>query len=115
MNLEVARNLFNIHIYGDHNVVASGENVHQAVNPVQKGDIGSLVDHLSGLNVDSDDLRELRVAVSPETLTADGQIGPKLGAWVGGMISKAASDTWKVGLEAAPKLLMNALRGYYGL
>ena len=112
---ELVRQVYNtVNIYGDHNVVASGENVNQAVNPVQKGDIGSLIKHLSGLEVDGEDLRELEDAVSQETLPSNGQFGPKLRAWVGGMISKAASDNWKVGLEAAPKLLMDALRGYYG-
>ena len=110
---EIARSLFNIHIYGDNNVVASGENVNQTVNPVQKGDIGSLIKHLSGLNVESDDLHELEEAVSQETHASNGEFGPKVHAWMGRMITKAASNTWKVGLEVAPKLLMEALKGYY--
>ena len=112
---EIPRNLFNIYIYGDHNIVASGENVHQTVSPVQKGDITSLLNHLSELAVDSDDLDELRDSVSQETNTSNGEFGPKVRAWMGGMISKAASNTWKVGLEATPKMLMDALNGYYGL
>ena len=108
------RNLFNVHIYGDHNVVASGENVHQELSPVSKGDIGSLLDHLRELSVANDDLRELKDAVSSEPHTSNGELGPKVRAWVGGMISKASSDVWKIGLEAAPKVLMDALNAYYG-
>ena len=111
---EVARNLFNVYINGDHNVVGSGENVHQIVNPVRKDDIGSLVNRFRELNIDNDDLRELKDAISSEPNASDGEFGPKVRAWVGGMISKAASDTWKVGLGTAPKVLMDALRAYYG-
>ena len=88
---EIARNLFNIHIYGDNNVVASGENVNQTANPVQKGDIGSLIKYLSGLNVECDDLHELEEAVSQETHASNGEFGPKVHAWMGRMITKAAS------------------------
>ena len=112
---EVTRNLFNIHIYGNNNIVTSGENVYQEVNLVQKGDISSLVNHLSELNVDNGDISQLEDAVSVEPDAPNGQFGPRVLAWLGGMISKAASNTWKVGLEAAPKMLMDALRGYYGL
>ena len=112
---EVVRQVYNtVNIYGDHNVVASGENVNQAVNPVQKGDIGSLIKHLSGLKVNGEDLSELEDAVAQEPHASNGEFGPKVRAWVGGMISKAVTGTWKIGVEAAPKVLMDALRGYYG-
>ena len=111
---EVTRNLFNIHINGNENIVTIGENVHQEINLVQKGDFNSLVSRLRELNVDSNDLDELEEAVSSEPDAPDGQFGPKVHAWLGGMISKAASGMWKISLEAAPKVLMDALRGYYG-
>ena len=40
--------------------------------------------------------------------------GPQVHAWVGRMISKSMAGTWKIGVEAAPKVLMNALNGFYG-
>ena len=111
---EVVRNLFNIHIHGDHNVVASGETVHQKVSPVHRGDIGSLLNHLREFDINSGDLSELEDAVSSEAQESDGEYGPKVRAWVGGMIEKAASGIWKTSLGAAPKVLMDALKGYYG-
>ena len=51
---ETVRNLFNFNIYGDHNVVASGENVQQQANPIRKGDIASLLDHLSKHEVEQE-------------------------------------------------------------
>ena len=111
---EVARNLFHINIYGDHNIVASGEQVNQRVKTVQQGDIDSLLKVLCELNIDDHDLSELKNAVSAEPSAPGGSYGPKVRAWLGGMISKAASSTWKVGLETAPKVLTDALNGYYG-
>lgn len=111
---EVARNLFHINIYGDRNVVASGEHVSQRLNTVPKGDVHSLISYLRKHNLESDDLSELKDAVSSEPSAPDGRYGPKVRAWLGGMISKAASNTWKVGVETASKVLKDALNGYYG-
>ena len=110
---EVVRSLY-INIYGDHNIVASGEHVSQRVNTVPQGDIDSLLSFLRELDIDDDDLSELQDAVSSEPNAPDGCYGPKVRAWLGGMISKAASSTWNVGLETASKVLTDALNGYYG-
>ncbi len=48
---EVVRNIFNVTINGDNNTIATGENVHQEVKTVQKGDLNSLMEHLRGHNV----------------------------------------------------------------
>ena len=111
---EVARNLFHINIYGDRNIVASGEQVNQKVKTVQRGDIDSLLEVLRQFNIGDDDLSELRDAVSAEPSAPGGSYGPKVQSWLGGMISKAATKVWNVGLETASKLLTDALNGYYG-
>ena len=111
---DVVRNLYNIHIYGDRNVVASGEHVEQRVTQVQEGDVDSLLNYLRGLNIDDRDLTELKKAVASEPTATGGDYGPKVQAWLGGMISKAASRSWDIGLDAASKLLTDALKGYYG-
>ena len=111
---DVVRNLFNINIYGDSNFVASGENVKQRVNKVQERDIDSLVSFLRELNIERDDLSEIEEAVSAEPDAPDGQYGPKVRTWLGGMISKSASRAWNMGLDAASKVLTNALNDYYG-
>ena len=111
---EVARNLFINNIYGDHNIVGSGEQVNQRVSTVQKGDMDSLVRFLREYNIDDDDIGELKDAVSSEPIAPDGNYGPKVQAWLGGMISKAASSTWNVGVQIASKVLTDALKGYYG-
>ena len=112
---EVVRNLFNINIYGDRNIVASGEHVKQRVTTVQEGNIDSLLSFLRELSIDNNDLSELKDAVSSEPNAPNGRYGPRVQAWLGGMISKAASSTWNVGLETAFKRLTEALNGYYGI
>ena len=111
---KIARNLFHINIVGDRNVVASGERVNQKVKIVEEGDIDSLLESLREFNVEDDDLSKLKDALLAEPSATGGSYGPKVQSWLGGMISKAATKTWNVGLESASKLLTDALNGYYG-
>lgn len=112
---DVARNLFNINIYGGRNIVASGEHVRQHVDTVQEGDLDTLLMHLRELNINDDDLRDLEDAISSEPVASEGNYGPKVRAWLGGMVSKSASRAWDVGLDTASKALTDALNGYYGI
>ena len=112
---EVARNLFNINIYGDRNIVASGEQVNQRLESVQKGDIDSLMKKLRKFDIDDKDLSELRDAVSADPSVPESGYGPKVQAWLGGMISKVVSSTWNVGLQTASKVLTDALNDFYDL
>ena len=108
------RNLFKITIYGDHNIVAGGEHVNQQVTPVENGDIASLFNRLRELEVDDDALSDLGTAITAEPDAPEGHYGPKVQAWLGAMISKAVSNTWKVGVETGSKMLTDALNSYYG-
>ena len=80
---ETVRNLFNITIHGDHNIVAGGEHVNQQANPVEKSDIDSLLNHLREMEVDNADLRDLETAVSAEPDAPEGRYGPNVQAWLG--------------------------------
>lgn len=111
---QVVRNLFNFNIYGGQNVVAGGENVVQDGVLVREGDRESLLSHLREHEVSEGDLDELKDAISSERPRLRGEFGPKVGRWVGGMVAKAASGVWKVGIETGSKLLMDTLKGYYG-
>ena len=110
---EVARSVFYITIQGDHNTVASGERVDQQVISVQKGDMESLLNRLRELSVDDKDLRELEDIVSAEPEAPGGNYGPRMRSWLGGMITKASTGLWKIGVEAASKELTDALNSYY--
>ena len=109
------RNLVNINIYGDHNVVAGGENVHQEVSTIQRGDLPSLIEHFRQCGMDDEDLEELESAVSSEPAAATGAFGPKVNSWIGRMIMKATSGIWNVGVAIAPTTLREGLNHFYGV
>ena len=112
---EVARNLFHIYVYGDRNIVATGEQVDQRVTTVQEGNIESLLSCLRSLNIPDDDLKELQEAITTEPSASEGGYGPKVKAWLGGMVAKVTTGVWKVGIETGTKALTEALNGFYGL
>ena len=111
---QAVRNLFHFNIYGGQNVVAGGENVHQEGTLVHEGNRRSLLKHFRERGISEGDLDELKEATSSERHAPKGQLGPKVGGWVGGMVAKASSGVWKVSVETASKVLMEALKSYYG-
>ena len=111
-----ARDAVNIIIRGDNNnVVAAGGNIWQEIAPVQQDDLSSLIAHLRAHQVPGEDIQELQNAVKSEPTTTDGELGPKVRAWIGGMMSKAVSGAWQVASEQATIVLVNAIRAYYNI
>ncbi len=113
---EAVGRLVNYHIYGGRNIIATGERVNQQVSIVRRDDAASLLEYLREQGVGEEDLRELRDAVAsePEGLP-DGNYGARVGAWLGHMLTKASTGAWEVGLEAASKMLPEALNRFYGV
>ncbi len=107
--------LVNYHIYGGQKVIATGEQVSQQVKIVQKNDAASLLAYLREHGVADDDLRELSDAIAAEPEVSGDNFGPKVGAWMGGMLAKAPTGVWQAGIEVASNVLTNALKGYYGM
>ena len=114
-DMEAIRKTFNITIYGDHNIVASGQNINQEVHTVLRGDIDSLLAYFRSINIDSGDLATIKEATSVEQTPPQGKFGSKVSEWIGRMIGKAASGTWDVSLNTASRVLGDALSSYYGL
>ncbi len=113
--VETIRKTFNVSIHGDHNIVASGENLSQEVHSVLKGDMESLLAYLRSINIDSQDLAIIREAVSVEKPPTNGKFGSRVSEWIAKMIGKAAAGTWDASLNTASGLLGDALSSYYGL
>ena len=114
-NPEVVREAVVNYIYGDNNVVAIGENISQEVSTVQKGDINSLIDHLKVQKVPGDDLEDLKSAIVSEPQAETGKLGPKVSTWIGGMVTKAAAGSWKIGVPVASAMLQKGIESYYGI
>ena len=111
---ELVRKAVDVRIYGNNNVIAVGEEVHQEVSNVSQQNLDSLLEHLRGNDVSDNDLIELKQAILSETQPPTGHFGPKVSSWIGGMVSKAASGAWNASIAVAPGILQNAIRSYYG-
>jgi hypothetical protein len=109
----------NIHIAGNFQGVLGNVNnsdVTQNLNmTVQKGDLNSLSDFLSKKGISSEDIEELKTAIATDPKPQSETFGEKVGAWLGKMVSKAASGAWKIGVDVATSLLASAIWAYYGI
>lgn len=110
----VTRDAPRIITIGNNNVVTVGDNVHQEVKHINKGDAPSLIEYLRAHNISDEDLNEIEEAVVSEpNATSDG-FGPNVRAWLGKMIPKAIAGTWQAGVPDAPAMLVEAIQKFYG-
>ncbi|UFW64426.1 hypothetical protein RlegWSM1455_23550 [Rhizobium laguerreae] len=112
---KVVTQIFNTTVQGNAGVIGTANN--STVNiTANSGNLQDLRNQLTQYGVNDDDLDELAVALNEEPqISSDKKFGPKVGKWVGGMLSKAASGAWDVSMQAGGALLEKALLGYYGL
>ncbi|MCH8847689.1 MAG: hypothetical protein IIC32_01785 [Chloroflexi bacterium] len=82
-------------IYGDRNVVATGETVTQSVQErVEPGDLDSLMEALSDARVPDELLRELREAIDEDSeAPVDGGVGPKVASWLSRLAGRVATNS----------------------
>lgn len=83
---------------------------------ITASDFSSLARYLANQGVDDTDIQELELAVrdDPEPGHRKG-FGPKVSAWIGKMVSLAASGGWEISLATAGSVLAAALSKFYGL
>ena len=95
----------------------SGSTVTQNLQmSVRKGDFTSLRAYLSEHGVDAEDIDDLERAINADpTPTSSASFGGEVSAWVGKMVSKAATGAWQIGIGTAGGFLSKALGAYYGL
>jgi len=108
--------VFNTYIAGSVQNLAAGSSdfTQSATSVVQQGDFDSLARHLAAFDVEAGDLEDLRVAIHTDAAGSE-PFGERVRAWMAGMVGKAASGAWAVGLGAAGTLLGQALARYFGL
>lgn len=106
---------FNFTVLGDHNVIAPDSTFGDVeIQTVQSGDIGSLTRFLTKIGIPDEDRKELRDAIQQDGEQEPGTLGERVRAWIGSMISKALSGSWKIALGTAPEILKEAILRYYG-
>lgn len=107
--------IFQNTIYGPVGImgVAQNSTVAVAVGAGSWSELGAL---LRDNGVTESDLISLKFALEEEREPPkEGTFGPRVTKWIGGMVTKAASGAWGIGLSAAGTLLQEALLSYYGL
>ena len=110
--------VFNTFISGNVQNVATGSS-HVAQSgefTILPSDFSSLQRHLASLGVDAADIADLKSAIE-EDREREGQLtlGTRVQAWIGTMVGKAASGTWKVATSVAATVLGKALSKYFRL
>jgi len=109
----------NIHIGSFQGILGdvAGSTVNQSQSmSVTAGDFNSLQQRLTDAGIAPADLESLREALTTDPKpTSPSGFGPKVSAWIGTMMTHAASGAWKVTLETAGKMLPTSIADYYGM
>lgn len=99
---------------GSANIVGVADDSDLVFN-VNAGDLDAVGEALRAARVSEDDVLELLGVLPVEQPEADGSFGPRVAAWISGMMEKAANGSWQIGLGAGGNLLAELISKYYGL
>jgi hypothetical protein len=105
-------------ILGGTNVVGSEvQTINQIARlDISRGDVDGLLSVVRSIGLTSEAIEELVQVVEGEpVLDPEGNYGPRLAAWLGKTVSKAAMGTLKVSVDVGTTILTKAISKYYGL
>ncbi|MDD3818363.1 MAG: hypothetical protein RBT05_00595 [Bacteroidales bacterium] len=111
---EQIRNMFNIIIYGDKNIVTSGEKVLPPTYQGEPANINSLIKYIASLDIDQEYIKALESAIKKDKIPPSGQFGTQVKKWLGDLVAKASSGVYKLSIEIIIILVTEALKKYYG-
>lgn len=112
---EEVSQVFNVTIHGNHNVLASGAGIEQQVTQeISPYDKDALMDHLTKLGLERDDIIGLDKAIEADGKLKEKKLGKGVVKWLGKITGKAVNGTWKAATTAAPTLITKAISKYYG-
>jgi hypothetical protein len=110
--------IFKNAVFGDNATIIVGSGSIQGVtNSIVRNDFESLASALRTHNVTDDDIASLRAAIEKDQGADDHKtqsLGPRVRQWIGGMVSKAGSAAWQIGIGAAGNILGSAIGAFYG-
>ncbi|UTV26369.1 AbiTii domain-containing protein [Photobacterium atrarenae] len=109
----------NFHINGNVQGIVGNEVSENSIShltmTVHQNDMDSLKKHLLEGGLTEDDVCELAEAIEMDaTPVKEGEYGARVSAWMGKMITKAATGAWSIGVGTAGSFLGGALASYYG-
>jgi hypothetical protein len=107
--------IFKTTVYGGSaTLVGSATDSSLAFNVVTN-DFASVENTLRQSGLPEEDIAGLRVALAGDAKpAAKDKLGPKVSAWMGKMVAKAAAGGWQIGVDVAGKVLLKAIAAYYG-
>jgi hypothetical protein len=117
-NIEPARvsQIFNTTVYGGAATLVGNATDSPITVSVATNDFSSLEHALRQNGVPEKDIKDLHTALEVDDRPKlKGRFGPKVSAWISGMIKKAAEGGWSLTVGAAGNLLADAISKYYGL
>lgn len=112
---EQVSHVFNVTVFGDNNVVATQSTIGDiAIQAVRAADTESLAAFLKKIGLTDEDVRELDSAIKQDGQPEKEKIGTGVSDWIGKMVSKAVSGSWKMAIGLAPEILKEAIFRHYG-
>ncbi|ARM33999.2 hypothetical protein B0B39_10885 [Legionella longbeachae] len=102
--------------FGNFGDISNSQITQQFNSTIEKNNFESLSKYLSSKGINKEDIANLHEALNEDPCpTSPTQLGQKVSAWLGNMISKAASGAFSIGVDTITILLVTAINKYYGL
>ena len=110
--------IFKNAVFGDNaTIVVGGGSIQGITNSIVHNDFDSLANALRKHHVTEVDIATLRTAIEQDNDSDEHKtqtLGPRVRQWIGGMVSKAGSAAWQIGIGAAGNILGAAISAFYG-
>jgi hypothetical protein len=102
---------------GDGNTITTGnENSVSTKYKILKGNLESLRNELKKNKVSDDDINEISEIVKEEKPNkVTGEFNKRTSQWINKMYQKSIDGTWELGIATAGGLLVEILKGYFGM
>lgn len=117
---ERSAQIFQTHVYGGQNVIASGQDItQQTVFPppeISVGDLDALLGYIQALGVTEEDIADLREALKEdETPSEPTKLGPRTTNWLGRIATKGVESTTTAAIGQVVQYAVKAIAQYYGV
>lgn len=113
-NSDRIQQIVNNHIYGSATVLGINNNSNIELN-FQANDFSGVAKVLNKYGLLEEDINELKTAFEEEPVLDGKKYGPKVAAWIGKMVQKAANGSLSIATSALSKILEEIIKKYYGI
>jgi len=106
---------FNTHIMGAvSNLNQGGDHVSQCVT-INQGDLDAVTTKLADMGFSVSEIADFKDALESERPEPDGTLGSKVSSLLGKAVQKAASGALSITSSVGSSLLLEVIKGYYGI